>query len=388
MRLLQVTGTLDPAYGGPPVVLNQITINLSALGHEIDVATLDSSTAPWMRDVPGQPHAFGPAIGKYGYSRRLRTWLRHHVGDYDAVLVHGIWQYQSTVTRRACLDAKVPYFVFIHGALDPWFESRYPAKHAKKSLYWRLFENRVLRDARSVLFTQEEERRLARISFSPYQVVEAVVDIGIKVPEGDMVLQRNAFLSGFPELRNKRLLLFLSRIHPKKGCDLLIRAFAAVCQHEPDLHLVVAGPDEAGTRVRLESLGEALGVGHRITWTGMLSGDAKWGAYHAAVAFVLTSHSENFGIVVPEALACGLPVLITDKVNIWREVERAGAGLVEPDTEEGATALLRQWLALPESDQAAMRVRARKCFADNFDPRCAASKFADLLSQAIGARSP
>jgi glycosyltransferase involved in cell wall biosynthesis len=388
MRLLQVAGTLDPAYGGPPVVLNQITSSLSALGHIIDVATLDSSAAPWMRDAPGHPYAFGPATGKYGYSRRLRTWLRHHAADYDAVLVHGIWQYQSRVTRQACRSANVPYFVFVHGALDPWFEMHYPAKHAKKSLYWRLFEHRVLRDAKSVLFTKEEERQLARTSFSPYRVVETVVDIGIQEPEGDAGLQRKAFLSAFPDLQNKRLLLFLSRIHPKKGCDLLIRAFAAVCQHEPDLRLVVAGPDEAGTRASLEALIETLEIGDRITWTGMLSGDAKWGAYHAADVFALTSHSENFGIVVPEALACGLPVLITDKVNIWREIERAGAGLVEPDTEEGATALLRHWLALTESERADMRVCARKCFADNFDPHNAASKFVDVLSQVIGAGNP
>ena len=383
MRLLQVTGTLDPAYGGPPVVLNQITSGLSSLGHTVDVATLDSTTVPWLSEVPGMPRAFGPAIGRYGYSRRLRAWLRRHVADYDAVLVHGIWQYQGAVTRHACRRAVVPYFVFVHGALDPWFERRYPGKHVKKVLYWRLFEHRVLRDASAVLFTREDERQLARTSFSPYAVSEVVVNIGISQPNGDDSLQCKAFLDVFPELRRKRLILFLGRIHPKKGCDLLIRAFAAVGRMVPELHLVMAGPDEAGTRADLESLAAALEIADRITWTGMLTGDVKWGAYRAADVFALPSHSENFGIVVPEALACGLPVLITNKVNTWREIDSAGSGFVEPDTEKGVTALLRRWLELTDVERADMRVRAATCYADHFDSQSAASELVDVVSRRI-----
>jgi glycosyltransferase involved in cell wall biosynthesis len=383
MRLLQVTGTLDPEYGGPPVVLNRITADLTALGHDIEVATLDSPEAPWMHEFVGSARAFGPGTGNYRYARRFGQWLQHHAAEYDAVLVHGIWQYQSLATRHACINANVPYFVFVHGALDPWFEQRYPAKHAKKSLYWRLFEHRVLRDARSVLFTRDEECLLARTSFSPYRVAEAVIDIGVEAPDGDAVAQRGVFLAAFPELRDKRVVLFLSRIHPKKGCDLLIRAFAEFGQRDPDLRLVIAGPGDDATKTTLEALAASVGVAHRITWTGMLSGDLKWGAFHAADVFALTSHSENFGVVVPEALACGLPVLITDKVNIWRDIDRWGAGFVEPDTAEGAVALLRRWLALTARERQAMRLRARECFSATFDTRSAAAELAGLLSQAM-----
>lgn len=384
MRLLQVTGTLDPAYGGPPVVLNQITRSLTDMGHSVDVATLDSASAPWLRDVPGDVHAFGPAKGRYRYSRRLRTWLARNARDYDAVLVHGIWQYQSTVTRHACRAAGVPYFVFVHGALDPWFGQRYPGKHAKKYLYWRLFEHRALRDAASVLFTREDERQLARSSFSPYHIVEAVVDVGVEQPRGDAVLQRKAFLAAVPELGDKRVILFLSRLHPKKGCDLLIRAFAEVCRDLREFRLVLVGPDESGTRAGLEVLAAELGIADRVTWTGMLDGDAKWGAYEAAEVFALTSHSENFGIVVPEALARGLPVLITDKVNTWREIDSAGAGFVEQDNVAGAIALLRRWVGLSDAERALMRTRARSCFALQFDAGAAAAGLLEVVSREIG----
>lgn len=392
MRLLQVAGTLNPAWGGPRVVVNQLTRSLTDLGHAVDVVTSDPPSAPWLAALPGPPRALGPTVGKYGYSRSVRLWLEQHVSDYDAVTVHGIWQYQSQVVRAACRNAGVPYFLFIHGALDPWFRERYPGKHVKKALYWRLFEHRSLRDARSVLYTCEEERLLAGTAFAPYRAREAIVSLGVEEPRGNPALQREAFLSANAHLRGKRILLFVGRLHPKKGCDVLIEAFSRVCHRDENLHLVLVGPDESrggpggagpGTEAGLRSLAESLGVGDRITWTGLLNDDIKWGAYRAADVFALTSHSENFGLVVAEALACGLPVLISDKVNIWREIKRCRAGLVEGDTIAGGTALLERWLNLSDSDRAEMRRCAQVCFLDNFEARGAALGFVTLIASAI-----
>ena len=366
------------------MVLNQLTRQLTELGQSVDVVTLDSPEAQWLSDVPGHPRALGPGRGKYAYSRRLVPWLQRHAPDYDAVIVHGIWQYQSLAARLACAKAGVPYFLFVHGALDPWFEERYPGKHAKKSLYWRLAEHRSLRDARAVLYTCEEERRLAGRSFSPYRATEAIVGIGVDDPPGDAAEQREAFLSANPHLRGKRIVLFLGRLHPKKGCDLLIQAFSEVCHRDDDLRLVVAGPDESGSKADLTALSESLGIADRITWTGMLSGDVKWGAYRAADCFALTSHSENFGIVIPEALACGVPVLISDKVNIWREIDGGAAGFVEPDTAAGARSLLVRWLDLSEDESETMRRNARACFLSQFESRDAAIDLIESLVQAIG----
>jgi glycosyltransferase involved in cell wall biosynthesis len=367
VRLLQVIGTLDPAYGGPPVVLVHLARGMRDLGHSVDTLTLDTPGEPWLEASSGEVFALGPSRGMYGYVASLVPWLRRHVDRYDAVVVHGIWQYQSFAVRRGTMALGVPYFVFPHGALDPWFKRAYPLKHLKKMLYWPWAEFRVLRDASAVLFMCDEERRLARESFRLYRANEIVVGFGIDEPPGDPARQTRAFLESHGHLRDKRFLLFLSRIHPKKGCDLLVRAFAAACGRADDLHLVMAGPDQSGWRHELAALAESLGVAERITWTGMLSGDAKWGAYRAADAFVLPSHSENFGIVVPEALACGLPVLLTNKVNIWREVEAAGAGLVANDSKDGIDSLLTRWLGLSHAERTAMRGRARGCFEANFE---------------------
>ncbi|HWI15874.1 MAG TPA: glycosyltransferase, partial [Burkholderiales bacterium] len=151
----------------------------------------------------------------------------------------------------------------------------------------------------------------------------------------------------------------------------------------PALHLVMAGPEQEGYGAALRELAARLGIADRITWTGMLSGSEKWGAYRAADAFILPSHQENFGIVVAEALACGVPVLISNKVNIWREVEADGAGLVANDDASGATALLTQWLDTDAQQRARMSSNALRSFAERFEIDRAAASVARAISERL-----
>ncbi len=207
----------------------------------------------------------------------------------------------------------------------------------------------MLRDAAAVLFTSEEERRLARESFSPYRCHEQVVNYGTAAPALDLLVARESFLALFPELRNKRLLLFLGRLQEKKGCELLLEAFADILHLDPaNLHLVMAGPAANESYLKqLQQLARATGAQSAITFTGMLTGELKWGAFGAADVFVLPSHQENFGIAVVEAMACGTPVLVSNKVNIWREIVGDGAGFADEDDRDGTTRLLQRWLELP-----------------------------------------
>jgi glycosyltransferase involved in cell wall biosynthesis len=364
-----------------------ISTAITKMGHRVEVVTLDGIDDPWVSSFLGVVHALGPSVGKYRYNKRLIPWLKIHSRNYHAVLVHGIWQFQSYGTWLAARSDSPPYFVFVHGALDPWFKRAYPLKHVKKWLYWPWAEYRVLRDAQAVLFTTDGERRLAGQSFWLYQANEAVVDYGILAPGGDPHGQREQFFRSYPATRNKCLLLFLSRIHPKKGCDLLIEAFAVVAGSDPALHLVMAGPDQEGWQRKLMDLARARGVEDRITWTGMLTGDMKWGAFHAAEVFVLPSHTENFGIVIAESLACGVPVLISDKVNIWRGIVQDGAGFAEPDTLDGTVALLERWLCLSVDELHQMRIRARSCFESRFEIQQAAKNLVNVIDRCLLART-
>jgi glycosyltransferase involved in cell wall biosynthesis len=380
VKLLHVIASVNPKGGGPMEGVRQRGLRLQDLGHSVEVATLDDPAAPWVAAYGLPVHAQGPGRGGYGYAPRLLHWLHSHAKRYDAVVVNGIWQYHSWAAWRALKPLGVPYHVFTHGMLDPWFKKAYPLKHAKKWLYWPWADYRVLRDAQAVLFTSEEERQLARQSFWLYRANEKVVAYGTRTPPQDGERLREVFLQAHPTLRGKRLLLYLSRIHPKKGCDLLVQAFAQAAAQDERLHLVMAGPDEGGWLPRLQDMASQAGMAQRISWPGMLQGDSKWGAFHAAEAFVLPSHQENFGIAVAEALGCGLPVLISDKVNIWREIAADGAGLVAPDTAEGTSDLLRQWVQLDGTAVAAMRQRAGRCFASRFTVDAMATSLLEATS--------
>ncbi|MCW5936380.1 MAG: glycosyltransferase [Fimbriimonadaceae bacterium] len=379
MRILHVIWSVNPAGGGPVEGVKQREAVLRPMGHVIEIASLDGPDDEWVKDCPVKVYALGPGKGTYSYAPGVVEWIRDHAAEYDVVIVNGIWQYHSFAAWKALRGKSTPYYVFTHGMLDPWFNATYPLKKLKKALYWPWAEYRVLRDARAVFFTCEEEKVLARGSFKPYKVNEIVVNYGTAGPDVDLSDARTKFLEKFPELEGKRILLYLSRIHEKKGIDLLIEAFTKVSDSDPLLQLVVAGPDKTNLMPKLKEQAKRLGVDNRVFYPGMLTGELKWGAYAACEAFVLPSHQENFGIVVAEALACGRPVLISDKVNIWREIEADGAGLVEPDDGPGTTRLLQRWLAMSPAEKERMADNAIECFRDKFEITKAAESLLEKL---------
>jgi glycosyltransferase involved in cell wall biosynthesis len=367
LKILHLIASVDPRSGGTAEGLLRVHLALRAMGHVSEVLSLDSVSAPHVQAFPAKVHALGPAKGTYGYTPALVPWLKQHAPRYDAMIVNGLWQYIGFAAWRALRRTAPGYYVYSHGMLDPWFKGHYPLKHLKKWLYWPWGEYRVLRDAKAVLFTCDEERLLARQSFWLYRCREAISSYGTsEPPQDEQGCLSGAFLAAWPQLRGRRLVLFLGRIHEKKGCDLLIEAFAKICHESPDVHLVMAGPDQDGWVPELQSRAAELGLSDRICWAGMLSGDLKWGAFHACEVFCLPSHQENFGIAVAEALACGKPVLISNRINIWREIDADGAGWVEPDTLEGTQRLLARWLKALPAEMTARQIAARSCFNQRF----------------------
>jgi glycosyltransferase involved in cell wall biosynthesis len=384
VKILHIISSMNPAGGGPIEGIKQLGTTLVSQGHKVEVASLDPPGAPFLTQSPLPVHPLGPTQLKYGFSPRFVPWLRANAGRYDAVVVNGIWQFHSFGAWRALHNSSTPYVLFTHGMLDPWFKKHHPLKHLKKWMYWPWAEYRVLRDARAVLFTCEEERRLARSSFWLYRCNEVVVSYGTAKPKGDPDSDLREFFHHYPELRGKKLAVFMGRIHPKKGCDLLIEAFAMVLGQQPGWHLVIAGPDQVGWREDLNYRAAQLGIAPRITWTGMLGGAMKWGALRAAEIFVLPSHQENFGIAVAEALVVGVPALISNKVNIWREIESDGAGIVSEDTLEGTCGMLQSYVELPAEKRQAMRQAARDCFEKRFEIKKAAQTLHAVLTSVMG----
>jgi glycosyltransferase involved in cell wall biosynthesis len=386
VKILRVIHSINPASGGPMEAIKSAGLVLAELGHYSEVASLDAPNSDWLQTFPLNVHALGPGMLNYGFSTRLVPWLQRHAHNYDCVIVDGIWQYASFGTWLALRNSSIPYFVYLHGMLDPWFKHTFPLKHLKKSLYWPWADYQVLRDATAVLFASYEEKVLAPQSFKLYQCNEVVVNYSVPSADTaqqqmDAVQQRQTFLDQFPELQGKRLILFLARIHPKKGCDLLIEAFARLADTDERLHLVMAGPDQVGWQQQLQQQAQQLNISHRVTWTGLLEGDLKWGAFHASEVFVLSSHQENFGIAIAEAMSCSLPVLISNKVNIWREIEEDGAGLVANDDLDSTIRLLDQWLQMPLEQKQKMAENARQSFLNRFEISQAVKRLIDTLER-------
>ena len=385
---------MNPATGGPCEGIRNSNLSLFGVGVSNEVVCCDSSEDIWIKNNPFPVHAVGPGRFGYAYAPDLYPWLLENIPRFDAVIVHGLWQWpvQATIQAFKKLKTNSPpatrhprLFIMPHGMLDPWFQrdKTRRIKAIRNSIYWWLFERHAVNFADALLFTCDEELRLARTTFRGYHPKkEITIGYGIADPPVFELQMRGAFQSKCPELGNSPYLLFLGRIHPKKGVDLLIRAYAEVQKTDKlnsiPPHLVIAGPgwdtgygkqmleliDTANAEILSANCKQKTENLPRIHAVGMLEGDAKWGAFHGCEAFILPSHQENFGIAVVEALACGRPALISDKVNIWREIESSFAGFVVNDSFEEIVRILGQWCRVPK--EGGSELRPLECFRRHF----------------------
>jgi len=373
MQILHVIHTLNPEAGGPIEAVRTL-FSYGDRGYLGEVVTLDPPEASYLRDVPVAVHALGRGIGGYGLNLRLLTWIRRNAHRFDGVIINGLWQFCGVATLLA-LPSSVPYMVFPHGMLDPYFKNAFPAKHLKKLIYWTLCEYWVLKRAHRVLFTTRTEADLARTSFHYWSWTEQIVPYGIRPPSISPEEAYNALFSSAEGLEGKPYILFLGRVHPKKGCDLLLRAFAKIVAEDPNIYLTVAGPVDAKYLEELSEIVNEENIQSKIFWLGPVYGAVKWGVLAHAGAFILPSHQENFGISVAEALAMGTPVLLSDKVNIGDVIRDDGCLFIDHDSVEGTYRLIRKWLDLSIDEQDAMRQRAVQSFSRRFDM----SKTAELI---------
>lgn len=397
MKLLHVIGSMNPDTGGPCQMIRSFAPWFLAQGHLLEVVCLNNRDAAFLKDEPFPVHAVGQGRGGWNYNPGLTPWFKNHLREFDAVILNGLWQFQGYSLWRASKSVTYapPYYIFPHGMLDPWFQklSVRPLKAARNAIFWKTIQHRIIRDAAGMLFTCEEERRLAQLPFSPYQPKrEDVVGLGVPEPPEFRPHMTAAFLEKCPGARGEKYFLFLGRIHPKKGVDLLIQGYATLHKKNssgnPIPKLVIAGPDLDSIYGReMQTLAAEMCPRDSVLWPGMISGDAKWGALFGCMAFVLVSHQENFGIAVVEALACGKPVLISDKINIWREIKNDNAGLVSDDTDAGANIIFRDWTNLPPEAHAAMQKSARASFENHFGIAPAARRLLAVIDKsAVGAR--
>ncbi len=371
LRALHVIPSLSAKHGGPSYAVRAMARALRTADVEVTIATTDDDGDDARLKVPiGEPvkeddatvYYFRRDILPYKVSFGLARWLRSNVTRYDLVHIHALFSFSSAVAGHSAYWAGVPYVVRPLGVLNRYgLENRRPLL---KKLSMPLVENRLLRYSAAIHYTSEAEKREAGgINGEIAEHRSVIIPLPVEQEKGNA----NEFRERFPKVGDGRIVLFLSRLDAKKGIELLLDAFAEASRRVNDVVLVIAGSGPAGYVQALEERARQLQIADRIVWTGHLDGSLKAAALAATDVFVLPSHSENFGIAAAEALACGVPTIVSDQVAISEDVRANGAGIVvRADAHELAGAVQR----VLNDPELAMRlsVNAKRLAAERYAP--------------------
>lgn len=310
---------------------------------------------------------------------RLRRELMHLIRRTEGVHIHGIWEAHCAITSSMAQSNRKPYIISAHGMLERWALQH---KRIKKALYATMVEVNNLRRATCLrALTTDEAHDYRRIGLStPLAIVPGAVELPNSV-------DRELFQNAFPNLTNKRIVIFLGRLHPKKGLDLLIRAWANTGDSIRDAHLVLAGPDSDGMRLTLERMALDLGVSRSVTFSGMMNAPMKWSALENASLFVLPSFSEGFSVAVLEAMAAGLPVVVTDACH-FPEIAQKDCGWVIEPSQKALEAVLFDYFQCRIGEGEAMGSRGRKLVESKFTWSVVGDQMARVYEWANGGRRP
>jgi len=334
MKILHVIANLAPRYGGPAKAGLEMAAVLAAKGHEVTIFTTNQD-GDGVLDVPvdtpivknGVTIRYFPVIQPkfWRTSPAMALALNKEIPKFDIVHIHSLYLFHGMAAGHFARKHGVPYIVRPHGTLDPVMYARH---RGRKRIMETLFENRNIRLADALHYTTEEELLLAK----PYVHGSSgfVVPNGVNTSEYADLPVKGTFRRGYRLLDGKKMLLFFSRINFKKGLDILVEAFRDIHRRHPDTVLVLTGPDDENYGHKVKEWLAKANLSDFVIFTGMLTGRDKLAVLRDADVFILPSYTENFGIAVVEAMACEVPVVISDKVNIWREVVQEGAGRAVP----------------------------------------------------------
>lgn len=382
MRILIVIPALGSVYGGPSKSVVELAQVIGNSGINVDIVNTNANGSTnvdvplytWIPEASYRIQYFPYwNLLDYKISLSLTKWLFQHVAEYDLVHTNAIFSYPVLPAYWACQWHQVPYFVTPHGMLEPWALS-YKAR--KKHFYYSLFEKPALERANAIqMLASSEAERVKALNLKAPTVI---VPNGIHRQDFEPLPSPDLFYQKFSHTRNKTLIIFLGRIDPKKGLDLLASAFAKVNARFPQTHLIVAGPDNIGFLPTAQSYFAEAGCLEAVTFTGMLTGSLKYSALAAASLYVAPSYSEGFSVSVLEGMASGLPCVITTGCNFPEAAAAQAAHVVDIDADEIALALI-QCLSNPQQAEE-MGQCARKLIFEHYTWERIAAKMIEVYT--------
>ena len=313
------------------------------------------------------------------HGNRLHENFVAHLRGATGLHIHGLWEQSTSAGVRAARELRVPYVLSAHGMLEPWALA---SKGLKKMLYAMLVERGNVGGAACLHALTKAEADQYRAFGAKCPI--AVIPNGVDIPED---LDASLFVQRFPAVKGKRIVLFLARLHPKKGLNLLLEAWTLLAPSFPDVHLVIAGPDSEGMQDRLTDLVTRDGLQDSVLFTGMLGGAIKWSALAAAEVFVLPSQSEGLSVSVLEAMGVGLPVIITAACNL-PEVEEFQAGWQIEPTLDRLTSALAEVLHNSAIENCEIGARGAALVRDRYTWSTIAGQMADVYRWVAGGPPP
>ncbi|MBV9174609.1 MAG: glycosyltransferase [Chloroflexi bacterium] len=351
MRVLHVIPAVAPRYGGPSYAIVGMARALRTAQTDVLIATTDADGSDRLPlqlesrvDWQGVPTIFFHRqwTEAWKYSHPLARWLATHVADWEVTHIHGVYSHACVAAASASRAHGIPYIVRPFGTLDPWSLRQKPLR---KRVLWWLSVKRMLAGASAIHYTTASEQRLAEGPLGLSRGV--VVPLGVEDAFLDAPVVSPPFRETLPQLGKHPYVLTLGRLHPKKGIELLIDAFldATDMRHLQHWRLLVAGDGDANYVNRLKAFVRTHNAEQRVLFAGWVDGRRKMAALQDAGLLALTSHAENFGLAVAEALACGIPVVVSEHVNLADEILKAQAGWIVPLQPTAIAATLQEALS-------------------------------------------
>ena len=383
MKVLHVIASMSVEWGGPPVTVCGLTAALERQDVRCEIATTsEPGRRPHGVNVASVPtRTFDvTSLSRVwaGYSPTLTAFLETTTDSFDLVHAHEIWPYTTLAAFRAARTHARPFVLTPHGELN---ERHLRYKRLKKWCYRKLVLDRVLRQTNALHAVARNE--LAHASQLGHLTPVFHIPNGVTPPQPNDSMRSAAFFHEHPTLRNRRLILFMGRLHPMKGVEILSRSFLTIASSFPDAVLIVAGPDE-GERHKMDSIFDSAGLTHRVLFPGLITGDKKQNILDAADVFVLPSYFEGFPNSVLEALANGIPVVISEQCN-FPEVAAAGAGLISPLNPAQLSSAIGRILS-SDDRRRTMGAAARKLVSEHYTWDNLAQAMVDQYTTAINRR--
>lgn len=376
---LQVLSHLDPKFGGIASSVPQLSQATEAEGGpECPIAGFCHPQEKLPKQDRGRGKHYSSHRVRWMLDHNLRNRFRETIRASQGVHIHGVWEPHCNVAAAAARACSRPYIISAHGMLDLWALRQ---KRVKKALYAALIEARNLQRAACLrALTMDEVQDYRRVGLTN---PVAIVPTGVEVPPG---ITGDLFWETYPHLAGRRIILFLGRIHQKKGLELLLEAWSRIPQTSDDVHVVIAGPDD-GNLTGLKQMVDKLGLERSVTFAGMLNGDQKWSALRAASLFALPSYSEGFSVAVLEALAMGVPVMVTEQCHFPEIAEHHCGWVIQPEVAQVEQSL-RDFLQLPPEDAVRMGERGRALIEKRFRWSVVGKQMADVYAWLLGGSKP